>query len=75
MQLVLNNILVQNEVDPEMFIDVESQAAIAGLRELTFKILPHRCSFDPSSRYLSICTKTFCKRCDDWLFKGIAFPK
>lgn len=34
LQLVLNNILVQNEVDPEMFIDVESQAAIAGLREL-----------------------------------------
>ncbi|WP_062105890.1 carbohydrate ABC transporter permease [Bacillus niameyensis] len=34
LQLILNNILVQNEVDPEMFMDVESQAAIAGLREL-----------------------------------------
>ncbi|GIN72503.1 sugar ABC transporter permease [Bacillus sp. J14TS2] len=34
LQLVLNNILVQNEVDPEMFMDVESQAAISGLREL-----------------------------------------
>lgn len=34
LQLILNNILVQNEVDPEMFVDVESQAAIAGLREL-----------------------------------------
>lgn len=34
LQLILNNILVQNEIDPEMFTDVESQAAIAGLREL-----------------------------------------
>lgn len=34
LQLILNNILVQNEVDPEMFMDIESQAAIAGLREL-----------------------------------------
>lgn len=34
LQLILNNILVQNEVDPEMMMDIEHQASITGLREL-----------------------------------------
>ncbi|MCJ8008238.1 carbohydrate ABC transporter permease [Lederbergia wuyishanensis] len=34
LQLILNNILVQNEIDPEVFIDIEKQASMSGLREL-----------------------------------------
>lgn len=34
LQLILNNILVQNEIDPEMMRDVQTQASMAGLREL-----------------------------------------